>query len=96
MRKRTCGRVEGGLYARGLIVTLPIGPGEAEALGFIYGAFDDIRKAARGRPKLHIFLSCPNGIGVLLEHLWNRVPATQLYDDANSPEGYFPTFLLAS
>jgi hypothetical protein len=24
------------------------------------------------------------------------VPVTQLYDDANSPEGYFPTFLLAS
>jgi hypothetical protein len=24
------------------------------------------------------------------------VPVTQLYDDVNSPEGYFPTFLLAS
>lgn len=71
-------------------------PGEADALGFIYGAFGEIRKAARGRPKLHIFLSCPNGIGVLLGHLWNRVPATQLYDDANSPEDYFATFLLAS
>jgi hypothetical protein len=61
-------------------------PGEAEALGFIYGAFDEIRYAARGRPKLHIFLSCPNGIGVLLGHLWNRVPATQLYDDQTAPK----------
>jgi len=40
--------------------------------------------------------SAPNGIGILLGHLWNRVPVTQLYDDANSPENYFPTFLFAS
>jgi SMODS-associated and fused to various effectors sensor domain len=46
--------------------------------------------------KLHLFQSAPNGIGILLGHLWNRVPVTQLHDDANSPEGYFPTFLLAS
>jgi hypothetical protein len=60
-------------------------PGEAEALGFIYGAFDEIRNAARGRPKLHIFLSCPNGIGVLLGHLWNRVPTrTQTAPEAIS------------
>jgi hypothetical protein len=35
-------------------------------------------------------------IGILLGHLWNRVPVAQLYDDANSPENYFPTFLLPS
>ncbi|MBA3402294.1 MAG: restriction endonuclease, partial [Actinobacteria bacterium] len=34
-------------------------PGEAEALGFVYGAFDEIRKAARGQPKLHVFLKLP-------------------------------------
>jgi hypothetical protein len=50
----------------------------------------------RSAAKLHLFQSAPNGIGILLGHLWNRVPVTQLYDDANSPEGYFPTFLLAS
>jgi len=69
---------------------------EATALGFVYGAFDEIRERSRKRPKLHIFQSCPNGISVFLGHLWNRVPTTQLYDDANSPEGYFPTFLLPS
>jgi SMODS-associated and fused to various effectors sensor domain len=71
-------------------------PGEAAALGFVFAAFDEIRRAARSAAKLHLFQSAPNGIGILLGHLWNRVPVTQLYDDANSPEGYFPTFLLAS
>ena len=71
-------------------------PGEAEALGFVYAAFDEIRKAARNVPMIHVFLSAPNGIAILLGHLWNRVPETQLYDDANSPEGYFPTFLLTA
>lgn len=71
-------------------------PGEGEALGFVFAAFDEIRRSARSAAKLHLFQSAPNGIGILLGHLWNRVPVTQLYDDANSPEGYFPTFLLAS
>jgi hypothetical protein len=71
-------------------------PGETEALGFVYGAFDEIR-ARTGKPsKLHVFQANPNGISILLGHLWNRVPPTQLYDDANSAEGYFPTFLLTS
>jgi hypothetical protein len=46
---------------------------EAEALGFIYGAFDEIRNAARGRPKLHVFLSCvPTASASCSEHLCNR------------------------
>lgn len=71
-------------------------PGDAEALGFVFAAFDEIRRSARSAAKLHPFQSAPNGIGILLGHLWNRVPVTQLYDDANSPEGYLPTFTLAS
>jgi hypothetical protein len=71
-------------------------PGEAAALGFVFATFDEIRRVERSVTKLHLFQSAPNGIGVLLGHLWNRVPVTQLYDDANSPKGYFPTFLLAS
>jgi hypothetical protein len=71
-------------------------PGEGEALGFVYTAFEEIRARCHNRSKLHVFQSSPNGISVLLGHLWNRVPTTQLYDDANNPEGYFPTFLLTS
>ena len=71
-------------------------PGEGEALGFVYAAFDEIRRCDRSAAKLHLFQGAPNGIGILLGHLWNRVPVTQLYDDANSPERYFPTFLLTS
>jgi SMODS-associated and fused to various effectors sensor domain len=71
-------------------------PGVAEALGFVFAAFDEIRRSARSAAKLHLFQSAPNGIGILLGHLWNRVPVTQLYDDANRPEDYFPTFTLAS
>jgi hypothetical protein len=62
-------------------------PSEAAALGFAFAAFGEIRQRARSAPKLHLFQSAPNGIGILLGHLWNRVPVTQLYDDANSPEG---------
>jgi hypothetical protein len=71
-------------------------PGEGEALGFSYAAFAEIRKVARQHTKLHVFANCPNGVAILLGHLWNRVPTTQLYDDANGPAGYFPTFLLPS
>jgi hypothetical protein len=71
-------------------------PGEAGALGFPFAAFEEIRRGARSAAKLHLFQSAPNGIGILLGHFWNRVPITRLYDDANSLEGYFPTFLLAS
>jgi hypothetical protein len=57
-------------------------PGEGEALGFVFAAFDEIRRSARSAAKLHLFQSAPNGIGILLGDLWNRVPVTQLYDDA--------------
>ena len=60
----------------------------------MFDAFNLIRRETRKVEKLHLFLNAPNGIAVLLGHLWNRVPTTQLYDDANGPDGYFPTFLL--
>jgi hypothetical protein len=68
--------------------------GEAEALGYVYSAFDTIRSVSRGAPRLHLFAQCPNGVGVLLGHLWNRMPDTQLYDDSHDGTGYFPTFTL--
>jgi len=62
----------------------------------VYKALEEIRARCHNRPKLHVFQGSPNGISVLLGHLRNRVPTTQLYDDANNAEYYFPTFLLTS
>lgn len=71
-------------------------PNPAAALGFVDAAFTQIRAAARGlEGELHLFLACPNAIAILLGHLWNRVPNTQVYEDANRPGLYFPTFRFA-
>jgi hypothetical protein len=75
------------------------GPGQAavadpsHAVGLSHALLDEIRRHTRESAGIvHLFLCAPNGIGVLLGHLWNRVPTTQLYEDANAPSGYFPTF----
>src|SRR2546422_8740192 len=47
--------------------------GDGEALGFVYKALEEIRARCHNRPKLHVFQGSPNGVSVLLGHLWNRV-----------------------
>ncbi|XXT20423.1 SAVED domain-containing protein [Sorangium sp. So ce429] len=51
---------------------------------------DQVR--ATGARRVHLFLSGPAGGALLLGHLWNRLPSTQLYEDL-SP-GYAPAFLI--
>jgi len=68
-------------------------PDPAAGMGFVVAAFEEIRRQSAGlEGTLHLFLGCPNQIAVMLGHLWNRVPDTQVHDDANGPEGYFPSF----
>jgi hypothetical protein len=50
-------------------------------------------EAAASAPKLHLFQCGPAGAALFLGHIWNRVPSTLLYEDANP--GYLPTIFLA-
>jgi hypothetical protein len=57
---------------------------------------DAIRSEAGGHePPLHLFAAGPLGLSLLLGHVWNRMPETQLYDDLGVGRGYAPTFRLA-
>ena len=69
--------------------------GAAEARGWALGARDLIRGLAREyRPdRMHLFLAGPHGAALLLGHLWNRMPPTQLYEDLGY-EGYAPSYLI--
>ena len=49
---------------------------------------------APGPRKLHVFLATPHGAALLLGHLWDRMPLTQLYEDHGASKGYVPSFLI--
>jgi hypothetical protein len=54
-----------------------------------------IRAPARGHePPIHVFQYGPLFGAMILGSVWNRMPATQLYDDA--APGYTPTYLIAA
>jgi hypothetical protein len=44
--------------------------------------------------KVHLFMSAPNGLALLLGHVWNRLPETVVYEHWGAGRGYFPTFRL--
>lgn len=79
-----------------LILAPASGPGRtslataAEARGCAQALLDSLRAHASGATRLHLFLSCPNGLAVLLGHVWNRLPPTRVYADLNP--GYQATF----
>lgn len=56
---------------------------------------DEVRRiAAQFQPsKLHLFLSMPAGLALLLGHVWDRMPDTQTYEDL-SFDGYQPAFFI--
>ncbi len=45
---------------------------------------------------LHLFIATPRGFSLLLGHLWDRMPHTQLYEDLGSPGGYAPSFSISN
>jgi hypothetical protein len=70
--------------------------GADEARGYAYRLLDALRaEVGSGTSRLHVFQACPIGFALLLGHVWNRLPETQLYDDLGSGRGYTPTFQLA-
>lgn len=67
----------------------------AEALGLAKAIRDHVRGLTKGYTcTLHLFMFAPLGLAVFLGHLWNRVPATQLYEELGSTGGYQKTFLI--
>jgi hypothetical protein len=49
-----------------------------------------------GAPRLHLFFYGPRTAATLLGHSWNRMPATQLWDDLGPGRGYTPAFVIPS
>jgi len=66
----------------------------AEARGCAQALLDSLRNSVFGATRLHLFLSCPNALAVLLGHVWNRLPPTRVYADLNP--GYQATFEVVS
>lgn len=66
----------------------------AEARGCAQAALDAVRSHVAGSGRIHLFIAAPNGLAVLLGHIWNRLPPTQVYADL-SP-GYQPSFIIAA
>jgi hypothetical protein len=68
----------------------------AQARDWAYGVRDAIRGIVRERgvSRIHLFLATPAGAALLLGHLWDRMPFTQLYEDLGPLRGYAPSFLL--
>ncbi len=66
----------------------------AEARGWAFQTRDLIREIIREhRPtRIHLFLATSHGAALLLGHLWDRMPMTQLYEDLGALEGYYPSF----
>ncbi|WP_437327124.1 SAVED domain-containing protein [Sorangium sp. So ce381] len=69
-------------------------PDAARAKGWARAVRQVVREQVRatGARRVHLFLSGPAGAALLLGHLWNRIPGTQLYEDL-SP-GYGPAFFI--
>lgn len=70
--------------------------GAAEARGYAYTIRDLVRILVREHKpdQVHLFLSAPNGVVLLLGHLWDRMPPTQLYEDLGMVGGYAPSYLI--
>ena len=70
-------------------------PGVAEGLGLAHEVSAAMRADTRDLgSRVHLFQAGPLPLSVILGHLWNRMPSTQLYDDMGPGRGYAPTFLL--
>lgn len=84
-------------------ITLVTGPNSrairdaGEALALARGIKDLVRQLVREeRPdRIHLFFAMPHGLALLLGHLWDRMPPTQLYEDLTGSV-YQPAFLISN
>jgi len=83
-------------------LTTPNGPGGRaianadEAISAALAFRERIRALAleTRTQRVHLFLVAPHGLALLLGHLWDRLPPTQLYEDLGSGRGYAPSYLI--
>ena len=66
-----------------------------DACALAYGLRQAARHAARGRPRIHLFLAGPMGLSLLLGHRWNRVALTTVYEDL-ATLGYEAAFTVSA
>jgi hypothetical protein len=96
-------RREMGAVGAHRTITLATGPngrvirdaGEAVALA---GRIKEIVRGlvrSEGSEAIHLFLAMPHGLALLLGHVWDRMPPTQLYEDMTG-SAYQPAFLITN
>lgn len=69
--------------------------GPEQACALAVGLRDAARRAARGHPRVHLFLAAPMGLALLLGHRWNRVAPTIVYEDL-AALGYEAAFTVSA
>ncbi len=89
-----------GLSVGKLVVYSPSGGASREAVGTpeagvslaaaISRALREDTSSRRGR--VHLFQSSPLPLAIMIGHLWNRMPATTVYEDLGPGNGYAATF----
>ncbi len=69
---------------------------DVEARAWALRTRDTVRRIVRDYhpPQVHLFLATPHGAALLLGHLWDRMPLTQLYEDLGALKGYSPSFTI--
>ena len=83
------------VYSPSSVVSRQSIPGPKEGLGFAHKISAMIRPDTRKiQCMVHLFQAGPLPLSVMVGHLWNRMPMTQLYDDLGPGRGYAPTFLM--
>ena len=70
-----------------VVLVSPGGPrdnavsGSERACALAVGLRDAARRAAHSHSRVHLFLTTPMGLALLLGHRWNRVAPTIVYED---------------
>jgi hypothetical protein len=87
--------------ARLIVYSPPGGPGwdsvnsPQNGVGLAYAIARALRQDTSGSSKVQLFQATPMPLSLMIGHLWNRMPETQLYDDLGAGKGYTPTFRIA-
>jgi hypothetical protein len=66
-----------------------------DGLGLAYAITDALRRDTSSAARVHLFQAAPMPLSLMIGHLWNRMPETQLYDDLGAGKGYTPTFWIS-
>jgi hypothetical protein len=71
-------------------------PDAATASALTVGIRNQLRRACREHPAIHLFLAGPMGLAVLLGNRWNRLRPTTVYEDINGQQVYEKAFTVVA